>query len=79
MWLRIVGLMGAVDSTPYATIVKIDPRTWKAEMVSNKFKGMPVTGCNDFDVDHNGNIWVGDSMSAWVSNTTSKFPTSPTG
>jgi gluconolactonase len=50
----------------YASIVKIDPITLSAETVINNFFQQPFNGFNDIDADPNGNLWVTDSISAWV-------------
>jgi sugar lactone lactonase YvrE len=51
----------------YASIVKINPSTLAAETLINNFYQQPFLGFNDLDIDSNGNIWVTDSISAWVS------------
>jgi sugar lactone lactonase YvrE len=50
----------------HASIVKIDPVTLKAETIINNFFQQPFNGFNDIDMDPNGNLWVTDSISAWV-------------
>lgn len=50
----------------YASVVKIDPVTLKAETLINNFFQQPFNGFNDIEMDPNGNIWVTDSISAWV-------------
>ncbi|KAJ4295140.1 hypothetical protein N0V90_007150 [Kalmusia sp. IMI 367209] len=65
----------------YASIYKVNPETWEAEVVINNFYQQPFMGFNDLDIDPNGNIWVTDSTSAWTnkSNSLTTFapPTSP--
>jgi gluconolactonase len=51
----------------YASIVKVDPLTWKSEVMLNNFYQQPFLGFNDLDIDPQGNIWLTDSASAWVS------------
>jgi sugar lactone lactonase YvrE len=53
-------------SATHASIVKIDPVTLKAETIINNFFQQPFNGFNDIDMDPNGNLWVTDSISAWV-------------
>lgn len=50
----------------YASIVKINGTTLQAETLINNFYQQPFLGFNDIDMDPNGNIWVTDSISAWV-------------
>lgn len=50
-----------------ASIVKVDAETLEAETLFNNFYQQPFLGFNDIDMDTNGNIWVTDSISAWVS------------
>lgn len=49
-----------------ASIIKVDVTTLKAETVINNFYQQPFSGFNDIDMDANGNLWVTDSISAWV-------------
>lgn len=50
----------------YASIYRVEPHTLRAETLINNFYQQPFIGFNDLDIDPNGNIWVTDSMSAWV-------------
>lgn len=50
----------------YASIVKIDPVTLNAYTIINNFFQQPFNGFNDIEMDFNGNLWVTDSISAWV-------------
>ena len=50
----------------YASVIKINPVTLNAETIINNFFQQPFNGFNDIDVDPNGNLWVTDSISAWV-------------
>ncbi|KJX94811.1 hypothetical protein TI39_contig4159g00061 [Zymoseptoria brevis] len=49
----------------YASLVKVDPLTWKSEVILNNFYQQPFQGFNDLDIDPQGNIWMTDSSSAW--------------
>jgi hypothetical protein len=50
-------------------LVRIDPATWKRTTILNNYHGQPFLGFNDLDVDSNGNFWLTDSKSAYVSHT----------
>lgn len=50
----------------YASVVKINPVTLKAETLISNFFQQPFNGFNDLDIDPHGNIWITDSISAWV-------------
>ncbi|KFY63799.1 hypothetical protein V496_03683 [Pseudogymnoascus sp. VKM F-4515 (FW-2607)] len=49
----------------YGSIVKINPKSLKAETLINNFYQQPFLGFNDLDIDPAGNIWATDSISAW--------------
>lgn len=53
------------DKLP-ASIFKVNAESLQAETLINNFYQQPFLGFNDLDMDHNGNIWVTDSTSAWV-------------
>ncbi|SMQ46503.1 unnamed protein product [Zymoseptoria tritici ST99CH_3D1] len=62
----------------YASVVKVDPLTWKSEVILNNFYQQPFQGFNDLDIDPQGNIWMTDSSSAWSNALTDFAPaTSP--
>jgi sugar lactone lactonase YvrE len=47
-------------------LVKIDPQSWKQEVVLNNYLVQPFAGFNDLEIDPNGNFYLTDSKSAWV-------------
>jgi gluconolactonase len=46
-------------------LVRIDPNTWKREVILNNYRGQPFLGLKDVDAE--GNFWLTDSKSACVS------------
>lgn len=51
----------------YASLVQVNATTLKAKTLLNNFYQQPFLGFNDLDIDPNGNFWITDSISAWVS------------
>lgn len=48
-------------------LVKVDPRTMESSVVLNNYYQQPFLGFNDLDIDSEGNFWLTDSKSAYVS------------
>jgi gluconolactonase len=47
-------------------LVKIDPQSWKQEVILNNYFVQPFAGFNDLEIDPHGNFYLTDSKSAWV-------------
>ncbi|KAF7185805.1 hypothetical protein HII31_12907 [Pseudocercospora fuligena] len=62
----------------YASVYKVDPMTLNATAILNNFYQQPFLGFNDLDIDPNGNIWLTDSISAWVNYMTTFAPQTTT-
>jgi gluconolactonase len=60
-------------------LVKIDPSTWKKEVILNNYFAQPFLGFNDLDIDSEGNFWLADSKSAYGRGLIDfYYPTNPT-
>ncbi|CEL09722.1 hypothetical protein ASPCAL12853 [Aspergillus calidoustus] len=46
-------------------LVKIDPQSWKQEVILNNYFVQPFAGFNDLEIDPHGNFYLTDSKSAW--------------
>ncbi|KAF2850863.1 calcium-dependent phosphotriesterase [Plenodomus tracheiphilus IPT5] len=58
-----VSLPGGLKQRP--GIVRVDPKTYKAEWLLNNYHGFAFGGLNDLAVDSVGDIWFTDSDYAW--------------
>lgn len=56
---------GGPDETPY--LASIDPVTWKRTTLLNNYYAQPFISFNDLEVDREGNFYLTDSFSGWVS------------
>ncbi|KAF9729402.1 hypothetical protein PMIN02_002874 [Paraphaeosphaeria minitans] len=66
-------------SKEIGTLVKIDPLTWKKEVILNNYFAQPFLGFNDLDIDSDGNYWLTDSKSAYGRGLIDfYYPTNPT-
>lgn len=67
-----VSLPGGLKQRP--GIVRVDPKTYKAEWLLNNFYGFSFAGLKDMTVDSVGDIWFTDSDYAWGLNLGSSSP-----
>ena len=56
---------GGPDETAY--LATIDPKTLKRTIVLNNFYERPFMSFNDLEIDREGNYYLTDSKSGWVS------------
>jgi gluconolactonase len=56
---------GTVNET--ATLVRVDPATLEKKVLLNNYYQQPFMGFNDIEIDADGNFWLTDSRSGWVS------------
>lgn len=50
-----------------ATLVRVDPGTLEKKVLLNNYYQQPFMGFNDIEIDPDGNFWLTDSRSGWVS------------
>lgn len=55
---------GGPDETGY--LAEIDPNTWTRKVLLNHYFEQPFLGFNDLDMDAEGNFYLTDSKSGWV-------------
>lgn len=67
-----VSLPGGLKQRP--GIVRVDPKTYKAEWLLNNYHGFSFGGLNDLTVDSVGDIWFTDSDYAWGLNLAPESP-----
>jgi len=67
-----ISLPGGLKQRP--GIVKVDPKTYKAEWLLNNYHGFFFGGLNDLTVDSVGDIWFTDSDYAWGLNLSPSSP-----
>jgi hypothetical protein len=56
---------GGPNETGY--LAKIDPKTWERTVLLNHYYEEPFGGFNDLAIDLDGNFYLTDSRSGWVS------------
>lgn len=61
--------------TETGSLVKIDPGSLNKTVLLNNYYQQPFMGFNDLDIDPDGNFWLTDSKSGYVSGMRAGAPT----
>lgn len=55
------------DQTETGFLAKVDSDSWKVTKLLNNYYQQPFLGFNDLEIDPDGNFWLTDSKSGYVS------------